>query len=229
MGPEPRSEAEDHAAPICPVPPESALDAFAAILGTSGLGQGPAYPPTPIARTIQTEATNLRGNAPPTAHHAILDAAALGKIGHLGAIDVASGAEPRPEPPASVRHLPVPAPPVFSPVEPPAAKSTSSLTDEEDAVLALLRIIERLGGASFLSPVERASISAASAMFDELSNGCREMLKSGTTDGTRSVAPPVRPAYSADATPSPKPAPTPGVAVPAKAPKKSKPKPPVNA
>jgi hypothetical protein len=62
--------------------------------------------------------------------------------------------------------------------------------DEERTLLALLRLIDRVAGPGTLSPVERAFVSGAKIMFDQLSKECREMLKRKPEDLTRMMAPP---------------------------------------
>jgi hypothetical protein len=80
-------------------------------------------------------------------------------------------------------------------------------SDEEQTLLALLRLIDRVIGPGTLSPVERALVAGAKIMFDQLSKECRELLKRKPADLTRPMTPPGQTPLSVGNAPVPCPQP----------------------
>lgn len=71
-----------------------------------------------------------------------------------------------------------------------AAAPIAPATDEEQVLLAVLRLIDRIISPGTLSPVERAFAAGAKVIFDHLSSECERMLKRKVSDLTDSRADP---------------------------------------
>jgi hypothetical protein len=69
-------------------------------------------------------------------------------------------------------------------------------TDEEKALLYVLRLVDRVVGPGTLSPVERAFVEGARVMFDRLAKACKEMLARKPTDYAAERADPNEPPRS---------------------------------
>ncbi len=93
--------------------------------------------------------------------------------------------------PARAIELPNPtAPPAPSP---PLAPQPETATDEERALLYVLRLVDRTLGPGILSPVERAFVEGAKVMFEQLASACAAMLDRKVADYTRGAANPAEP------------------------------------
>ena len=175
METESQRPAGENSAPICPVPPESAPDAFAAIISAVAVGHGAALAPRPNSTNFDPASIGLLDTAQSTRLHAVLDKNNLGNTSHFRLTSVAP--ESKPESPASVRRLPVSIPPVPPPLISQVTPLTSPTadgfaTEKEHLVLTMLRIIDRTGGSVMLSPVERALLAGAKVMFEQLAVEC---------------------------------------------------------
>lgn len=81
---------------------------------------------------------------------------------------------------------------------------TNSTADEEQVLLSVLRLIDRIVSPGTLSPVERAFVAGAKVMFDHLSKECDKMLRRKVSDLTASQADPsIHPSSTGNEQPPP--------------------------
>jgi hypothetical protein len=90
-----------------------------------------------------------------------------------------------PPPPAAGYVQPRLVPPISVPVG-SGSSAVAVITDEERALLSVLRLVDRVVSPGTLSPSERAFITGAKVMFDQLSSECKKMLTRRVTDLTPS-------------------------------------------
>ncbi len=137
---------------------------------------------SPVAPTVAAEtSTGTRTKDPVTTSSAIeaVPAQMAAGSGPSPVAEVTPGLTPTASACAPVMSQPVPGPPMVD-----------AATDEERAILHVLRLVDRVISPGTLSPVERAFIAGAKVMFDQLSSECDAMLKRKVSDLTRSLANP---------------------------------------
>ena len=143
--------------------------------------------PEAIGRTMPAQSPP----APPdSASNAVTAVKAL--VADVVATRATTPNDAAPPPPAAQAPAIVPAMPGVA----VPAVSIIPATDEEQLLLAVLRLIDRVVSPGTLSPVERAFVAGAKVMFDHLSNECERMLGHKVSDLTGYGADPTTPLES---------------------------------